>query len=98
MEEFDHHTLSKGMWQDTCIMEQKRVWAHCVGITFFMSSTMLSLHGWDDGSMRKQQRILLLGMLLREQGKIFSHSLHNVAGVEDGTIMVQGGHSLVLDV
>ena len=86
------------MWQNTCIMGQKRVWAHYVGITFFMSSTMLSLHDLDDGSMRRQQNILLLGMFLREQGQIFSHSFHDVAGVEDGTIIVQRGYSLALDV
>ena len=63
-----------------------------------MSSTMLSLHGWDDGSMRKQQRIFVLGMFLREQGQNCSHNFHDVAGVEDGTIIVQRGYSLTLDV
>ena len=41
---------------------------------------------------------MLLRMFLREQGKIFSHSFHDVAGVEDGTIIVQRGYSLALDV
>ena len=41
---------------------------------------------------------MLLGMFLREKGQIFSHSLHDVAGVEDGTIRVQRGHSLALNV
>ena len=45
-----------------------------------------------------QQEILLLGMFLREQGKISSHNFHDVAGVEDGTIIVQRGYSLALNV
>ena len=53
LKEFGHHPLSKGMWQDTYIMGQQRVWTHCVVITFFMSITMFSLHDLDDGSMRR---------------------------------------------
>ena len=45
----------------------------------------------------RQQKILLLWRILREQGQIFSHTLHDVVGVGDGTIMVQGGYSLALD-
>ena len=60
LKEFGHHLLSKGMWQDTCIMGQQGVWTHCVDITFFMSITMFSLHDFDDGSIRRQKNILLL--------------------------------------
>ena len=35
---------------------------------------------------------------MREQGQICSHSFHDVAGVEDVTIIVQRGYSLTLDV
>ena len=79
-------------------MGQQGVGTHCVDIKFFMSNTMLSLHDLDDGSMRRQQNILLLGMFLREQGKNFSNSFHDVAGVKEGTIIVQRGYSLALDV
>ena len=41
---------------------------------------------------------MLLGMFLGEQGQIFSHSFHDVERVEDGTITVQRGYSLALDV
>ena len=61
-----------------------------------MSITMFSLHDLDDGSMRRQQKVLLLGMFLGEKGQIFSHSFHDVAGVEDGTITVQREYSLAL--
>ena len=36
-------------------------------------------------------------MFLGEQANIFSHTLHDVAGVGYGTIMVQRGYSLALD-
>ena len=71
LKEFRRHSLSKGMWQDTCIMEQQGVWTHCVDIIFFMSITMFSLHDLDDGSIERHQKILLLGKFLREQGQIF---------------------------
>ena len=35
-------------------------------------------------------------MFLGDQGKNFSHSFHDVAGVEDGTIIVKRGYSLAL--
>ena len=41
---------------------------------------------------------MFLGIFLREKGHIFSHSFHDVAGVEYGTIIVQRGYSLPLDV
>ena len=91
LKEFGHHSLSKGMWQDTCIMEQQGVWTHCVDIIFIMSITMFSLHDLDDGIIERQQKILFLGVFLREKGENFSHSLHDIAGVEDGTIIVQRG-------
>ena len=50
LKDFGHHPLSKGMWQDTCIMEKQRVWMHCVDMTFF---TMFSLHDLYDGGMRR---------------------------------------------
>ena len=63
----------------------------------FMSFTMSSSDISHDESMRKQQRHLLLGSFLGEQEKICSHILYDVAGVGDGTIMVQKGYSLALD-
>ena len=70
---------------------------HCVDMTFFISIIMSSPHDLYDGGMRRQQKILLLGLLLGEQGHICSHTLHDVAGVGDGIIMVQRGYSLALD-
>ena len=43
-----------------------------------------SSHEMYDGSMRRQQNTLLL--CLGEQGKIFSHTLYDVAGGGAGTI------------
>ena len=40
---------------------------------------------------------MLLWRILREQGHIFSRTLHDVAGVGDGTTMVKRGYSLALD-
>ena len=40
---------------------------------------------------------MLLWLFLGEQGQICSHTLHDVAGVGDGTIMVQREYSLALD-
>ena len=97
LKEFGHHPVSKGMWQDTCIIGQEGVWKHCVDMTFFISITMFSLHDLYDGGMRRQQKLLFLSLFLGEQGQIFSHTLHDVVGVEDGTIMVQRGYSLAFD-
>ena len=69
---------------------------HGVDVTF-ISFIMPSSHDLYDESMRRQQTLLLLELYLREQGKIFSHTLHDVVGVGDGTIMVQRGYSLALD-
>ena len=76
-------------------MEKKRVWMHYVDMTLF---TMFSLHDLYDGGMRRKQKLFLLGLFLGEQGQIFSHTLHDVAGVGGGSIMVQRGYSLALDV
>ena len=40
---------------------------------------------------------MFLWLFLKEQGKIFSHTLHDVIGVGDGSIMVKRGYSLALD-
>ena len=93
------YTLSKGvgmekMWHDACINEQQREWIHGVDMTF-ISFIMSSSHFLYDESTMKQQTVLLLGLYLREKGNIFSHMLYDVAGVGDGTIMVQRGYSFV---
>ena len=58
---------------------------------------MFSPHDFYDGGMRRQENPLLLWLFLGEQGQIFSHNLHDVAGVGDSTIKVQMGYSLALD-
>ena len=58
---------------------------------------MMLLHDLYDDEMRKQQEMLLLWLLLGEYGLILSHTLHDVAGVDAGTIMVQRGYSLALE-
>ena len=40
---------------------------------------------------------MFLWLLLGEHWQICSHTLHDVAGVVDGTIMVKRGYSLALD-
>ena len=102
LKEFGHHPLSTGMWgkdvwQDACIIGQQGVWTRCVDIEFFISITMFTLHDLYYGGMGRQQNLLLLWLFLGEQGHIFSHTLHDVAGVGDGAIMVQRGYSLALD-
>ena len=51
-------------------------------ISFIVSSS----HELYDGSMGRQQNILLLCLFLGEQEHIFSHHLHDVAGGGDGII------------
>ena len=75
-------------------MEKQRIWMHCVDMALF---TMFSLHYLYDGGMMRQQKLLLLGLFLGEQGQFCSHTLRDVAGVGDGTIMVQRGYSLAWD-
>ena len=91
------YPLSKGMreegvWQDTCIIGKQGVW-----MTYDDIIIIFSPHDLYDGGMRRQQKILLLWRILGEHGQIFSHTLHDVAGVGDSTIMVQGVYSLALD-
>ena len=72
-----HHVtypLSKGMWveevwQDTCIIGQQGVWMNCVDMTFFISIIMYSPHDLYDGGMRRQKKLLLLGLFLGKQGR-----------------------------
>ena len=58
---------------------------------------MLLLHCLYGDGVARQQEFLLLWMFLGEYGLISFHTLHNVAGVGDGTIMVQRGYSLALE-
>ena len=58
---------------------------------------MFSPHDLYDGGMGRQQNIFFLWMFLGGQEHICSHTLHDVAGVGDGTIIVQRGYSLALD-
>ena len=100
LKEFGHletYPLSKGMreegvWQDTCIIGKQGVWMH-----FDDMIIMSSPHDLYDGGMRRHQKNLFLWGTLGEQGQIFSHILHDVVGVRDGTILVQRGYSLALD-
>ena len=63
----------------------------------FLSTIMWLLHdSYGDGVGRKLE-LLFLCFLLREYGLILSHTLHDVARVGDGTIMVQRGYSLTLE-
>ena len=98
LKEFGHHlayTLPKSnrmeeRWQYTCIIEQHRVWMHGVDVVL-ISFIVFSSHDLHDGSMGRQQNILLLCLFLGEKEQIFSHTLHDVAGGGDGII------SLVFD-
>ena len=54
---------------------------------------MFLIHDLYDGRMRRHQKLLLLWRNFREKGQIFSHTLHDIAGVGDGTIIVQRGYS-----
>ena len=69
---------------------------HGVGM-IFISFIMFSSHDLYDQGVRRQQELFFLGLLLGEHGHIFSHTLHDVAGVGDGTIIVKRGYSLALD-
>ena len=61
-----------------------------------MSTIMLFLYGLYGDGVGRQQELLFLWKLSGEYGLIFSHTLHDVAGVGDGTIMVQKGLLLSL--
>ena len=60
----------------------------------FISIFMLLLHELYDDGVGRQLELLFLWLLLKEYGLIFSHNLHDVVGVGDGTIMVKRGYSL----
>ena len=95
------YPFSKGMWvegawQDTCIIGQKGVWMHYDDMKLFIPCIISSPHVLYDGGMRRQQKLFLLWVFLGEQGQILSNTLHDVAGVGDGTIIVQRGYSLAL--
>ena len=93
LKEFGHHlayTLPKSRrkeerWQDTCIIGQHRVWMHGVDV-ILISFIVSSSHKLYDGSMGRQQNILLLFLFLGEQEQIFSHTWHNVVRGGDGII------------
>ena len=58
---------------------------------------MMLLHDlYDDGVGRQQDFFVALDTL-GDYGFIFSHTLHDVAGVGGGTIMVQRGYSIELE-
>ena len=105
LKEFGHHVTypySKGMlvdrtWHGTCIIWQQEVLVYWGDVISFISTIMLLLHGLYVGSVGRQQELLFLWMFLGEYGLIFFHTLHNFAGVGDGTIMVQRGYSLTLE-
>ena len=62
------------------MMWQQGAWLCWVDVTFYMSISMLLLHGLHDDDVRWQQESLLLWLLLGEYGLIFSHTLHNEEG------------------
>ena len=63
----------------------------------FMSTIMFLLHSLYGDGVGRQQELLLLWKFLGEYGLISFHTLHNVVGVGDGTIMVQRGYFLALE-
>lgn len=89
--------LLVGTWHDTYIMWQQGVWLYWADLIFFMSIIMFLLHGLYDYNVRRQQELFFLWLLLGEYGLIFSHTLHDVSGVDGGAIMVQRGYSLDLE-
>ena len=58
---------------------------------------MLFLHILYGDGVGRQHELLFLWKLLGEYGLILYHTLHDVVGVGDGTIMVQRGYSLTLE-
>ena len=98
LKEFGHHlayTLPKSRrkeerWQDTCIIGQHRVWMHGVDM-ILISLIVSSSHELYDGSIGRQQIILLLWLFLGEQEQIRSHTWNYVAG--EGDVII----SLVFD-
>ena len=99
---FGHHVtypMSKGvLWfgalHDNHMLWQQKIWLYGA---FYKSTIMMLFYDLFDGEMRRQQRLLLLWLLLGEYGLIFSHTLHDILGVEDGTIIVQRGYSSDLE-
>ena len=60
----------------------------------YISVMIPSSHESYDVSMRRQQALELLGIDGREHKQICSHMIDGVAGVEEGTLIVQGDQSL----
>ena len=83
-------------WKDACTTGKNGVWMHDVDVTH-ISFIMSSSPEMYDGSTRRQQAFGLLELCLREQGKNCSHMLCDVAGVGEGTLMVQWGYSSASD-
>ena len=93
------YPLAKGMLgmealHDTHMLWQQNIWLYGA---FSKSIIMMLLHDLYDDCVRRQQESMFLWKPLGEYGLIFSHTLHDVAGVGDGTIMVQRGYSLALE-
>ena len=74
--------------QGVYIIEQQRVGIHGVDMAY-ISVMIPSSHELHDVSMRRQQALGLLELSWREHKKIFSHMMDDVAGVEEGTLIVQ---------
>ena len=105
LKDFGHHVaypipkgvLMVGTWHGTSIIWKHGVWVYWGDVISFMSTIMLLLRYLYDDGVGRQQELLLVLLLLREYGLIFSHTLHDVVGVGDGTIMVQKGYYLTLE-
>ena len=77
-------------WQDVYIIEQHE--AGIRGDDMVYKSVMISSsHKLHDVSMRRQQALGLLEQYWREHRQICSHMMYDVAGVEEGTLIVKRG-------
>ena len=86
-----------GTWHGTYIIWKQGVWVYWSDVISFISTIVLFLHDLYDDGVGRQLELLILWLLLREYGLILSHTLHDVARVGNGTIMVQRGYSLALE-
>lgn len=86
-----------GTWHGTYIILRQGVWVYWNDLMSFISTLMLLLQDLYDDGVGRQLEILFLWLLLREYGLILSHTLHDVARVGYGTIMLQRGYSLTLE-
>ena len=86
-------TKEEKKWKGVQIIGKQGEGIHISDLTY-ISVMIPSSHELYDVNIMGQQALELLGIDGREHKHIFSHMIDGVAGVEEGTLIVQGDQSL----